>query len=68
MIRDPHHTDAHGTHRLDAQGSLPGLQLEPVYDTLSLEFKAGWYLLLFGDGLFEGSTQAPRSQCARFVT
>ena len=38
---------------------MPGLQSEPVYDTLSLELKVGERLLLFTDGLFEGAYTGP---------
>jgi CheY-like chemotaxis protein/anti-sigma regulatory factor (Ser/Thr protein kinase) len=47
--------DASGAHQLDIGGSLPGLQSEPVYDTLSLKLKPGERLMLFTDGLFEGA-------------
>jgi len=54
--------DAQGAHQLDIGGALPGLQLEPVYDTLSLRLKPGERLLLFTDGLFEGVLTGPGRQ------
>jgi phosphoserine phosphatase RsbU/P len=51
--------DAAGVHQLDIGGALPGLQSAPVYDTLSLDLKAGERLLLFTDGLFEGAYTGP---------
>lgn len=51
--------DALGAHQLDIGGALPGLQSEPVYDTLSLKLKPGERLLLFTDGLFDGAITAP---------
>jgi len=44
---------------LGCTGALPGLQSEPVYDTLSLKLKPGERLLVFTDGLFEGAFTAP---------
>ena len=54
--------DAAGAHQLDIGGALPGLQLAPVYDTLSLQLQAGERLLLFTDGLFDGATTGPGRQ------
>jgi phosphoserine phosphatase RsbU/P len=51
--------DATGVHQLDIGGALPGLQSEPVYDTLSLRLKPGERLLLFTDGLFDGALTGP---------
>ncbi len=51
--------DAAGAHQLDIGGALPGLQSEPVYDTLSLRLKPGERLVLFTDGLFEGAFTGP---------
>ncbi|HYN78924.1 MAG TPA: SpoIIE family protein phosphatase [Lamprocystis sp. (in: g-proteobacteria)] len=51
--------DGAGAHQLDIGGALPGLQLDPVYDTLSFKLNAGERLLLFTDGLFDGALTGP---------
>lgn len=51
--------DGAGVHQLDIGGALPGLQSEPVYDTLSLKLRLGERLVLFSDGLFEGAHTGP---------